>query len=490
MSVVARAQNGDGAARRGAAEIRASDVRRHVFTIADDSMGGRDTPSLGLELTARYVAEQLRKAGFRAAGDSGTYLQRYPIATKVTDVASSVRFQVGEASAEVALGRDARWTTGPRTGRAVAATAILMAGPIGPADVRGIHAKGRTVLWTIDYTEPLGAQLTALDSLLAQHPAALLLISNRDSASFATRVQAQFAPSLIVGVPPNVGPVVVEVHERALGGVLQAIGTSAAALRRTRTPLVRDIPELMVTTTVRENVQHLVTAPNVVGILEGSDAELRDEYIVFSAHMDHVGMRHATDGDSIWNGADDDASGTAGIIELAGAFAAARPKRSIILLAVSGEEKGLWGSDHFTAHPPVPTERMVADFNMDMIGRNWKDTIVAIGKEHSDLGVTLERVAAAHPELDMHAIDDLWPQESFYYRSDHFNFARRGVPVLFFFNGTHPDYHGASDTADKIDFEKESRVIQLVYYTGLEVANAPARPVWNAASYKKIVIAH
>ncbi|MFN8575064.1 MAG: M20/M25/M40 family metallo-hydrolase, partial [Gemmatimonadaceae bacterium] len=213
---------------------------------------------------------------------------------------------------------------------------------------------------------------------------------------------------------------------------------------------------------------------------------------VFSAHMDHVGTRHTgvAGADSIWNGADDDASGTAGIIELAAAFAAARPRRSIILLTVSGEEKGLWGSEHFTAHPPVPIDRMVADFNMDMIGRNWKDTIVAIGKEHSDLGATLDRVSAAHPELNMQAIDDLWPQESFYFRSDHFNFARRGVPVLFFFNGTHPDYHEASDTPDKIDVEKETRIIQLVYYVGMEVANTTARPVWNPTSYKKVVIPH
>ncbi|MFN8574019.1 MAG: M28 family peptidase, partial [Gemmatimonadaceae bacterium] len=290
------------------------DLRRHLFVIADDSMEGRDTPSPGLELTARYVAEQFQRAGFHAGGDSGTFLQRYPIATKMTDVASSVRFQVGEASAEVALGPDARWTTGPRTGRAVAATAILLAGPITAADVRGLGAKGRTILWTIDYTQPLGSQLTALDSLVAQRPAALILISNRDSASFAARAASQFSPSLTVGIPPNVGPVVVEVHERALGVVLQEIGTSVAALRHAKSPIVRHVPELMVTTTVRERVQHLVTAPNVVGILDGSDPVLRNEYVVFSAHMDHVGTRHTgvAGADSIWNGADDDASGTAG----------------------------------------------------------------------------------------------------------------------------------------------------------------------------------
>jgi Zn-dependent M28 family amino/carboxypeptidase len=128
----------------------------------------------------------------------------------------------------------------------------------------------------------------------------------------------------------------------------------------------------------------------------------------------------------------------------------------------------------------------VANLNMDMIGRNWRDTIVAIGREHSDLGATLDRVVQAHPELDMRAIDDLWPGESFYTRSDHYNFARRGVPVLFFFNGTHKDYHQASDTPDKIDAEKEARILRLVYYLGHEIGNAPGRPRWNAESYRKI----
>src|SRR5439155_1508020 len=137
-------------------------------------------------------------------------------------------------------------------------------------------------------------------------------------------------------------------------------------------------------------------------------------------------------------------------------------------MTVSGEERGLWGSQFFSEHPTVPLANVVADLNSDMVGRNWKDTIVAIGKEHSNLGATLNRVAAAHPELRMTPIDDIWPQERFYFRSDHYNFARKGVPILFFFNGTHPDYHQASDSPDKIDAEKEARIVKLVFYLGLE----------------------
>jgi len=231
-------------------------------------------------------------------------------------------------------------------------------------------------------------------------------------------------------------------------------------------------------------------APNVVGILEGSDPELRDEHVVFSAHMDHVGIREADEsGDSIWNGADDNASGTAAVLEVAEAMVDLdpAPRRSMIFLLVSGEERGLWGSNHYAANPSVPVEQLVANFNADMVGRNWTDTIVAIGKEHSDLGETLERVNAAHPELGMTAIDDLWPEENFYRRSDHFNFARRGVPVLFFFNGTHEDYHGRHDEVEKILEDKASRIARLIYHLSLEVANSDQRPRWNPASYAEIV---
>jgi len=234
-----------------------------------------------------------------------------------------------------------------------------------------------------------------------------------------------------------------------------------------------------------------VSAPNVAGILEGSDPLLKEEYVVFSAHMDHVGIGTPNaEGDSINNGADDDASGTTAVLEIAEAFASlpTKPKRSMIFVLVSGEEKGLWGSAYFAENPPVPIDRMVADLNVDMVGRNWPDTIVAIGMEHSDLGETLLLVNEAHPEIGMTAIDDIWPEERFYFRSDHYNFAQRGVPVLFFFNGTHEDYHGRDDEVDRIDVEKAARISQLIFYLGYELASRPDRPRWDPESRLEIVL--
>ena len=178
-----------------------------------------------------------------------------------------------------------------------------------------------------------------------------------------------------------------------------------------------------------------------------------------------------------------------GLIELAEAFTQkdARPKRSVMFIAVSGEEHGLWGSRYFSENPTIDLKQAVANINMDMIGRNWTDTIVAIGKEHSDLGATLNRVNAQHPELNMNAIDDRWPEERFYFRSDHYNFARKGVPILFFFNGVHEDYHQPSDHVEKIGAEKESRILKLLYYLGYDIGNAAERPKWNPDSYAEIV---
>jgi hypothetical protein len=224
------------------------------------------------------------------------------------------------------------------------------------------------------------------------------------------------------------------------------------------------------------------TAPNVVAILRGSDPELADTYVVFSAHMDHVGVGTANAaGDSIYNGADDDASGTSALVEMAEAFATLEeaPRRSLVFLNVSGEEKGLLGSRWFTDHPTVPIEAIVANVNMDMIGRNAPDSIVVIGQEYSSLGPLVRQVATEHPDLGLTVSTDPWPEERFFFRSDHFNFARLEIPALFFFAGVHEDYHQPSDEVAKIDAGKAARVARLAFWTAHAIADSPTAPVWS-----------
>jgi len=203
--------------------------------------------------------------------------------------------------------------------------------------------------------------------------------------------------------------------------------------------------------------------------------------------MDHIGTPSDGEGctargaDSICNGADDDGSGTVAVIELAQAFASARerPKRSLLFMTVSGES-GACGSRVLRRPSTVPLADVVADLNIDMVGRNSKDTVAVIGREHSNLGVMLDSVAAAHRELNIKPVGDLWPQEGLFFRSDHYNFAKKGVPILFFTTGLHPDYHQVSDSPEKIDAEKEARFARLMVQLGLAVANTPQRPPLEA----------
>ena len=484
----ALAQNGGGL---GAASITEHDIRRRIAIIADDSMGGRDTPSRGLDLTARYIAGEFARLGLKPGGDSGRFEQRYPIQrARLDGDATKAVFTSGRHTAIASATRDFVYVFGPRTGRPISAPVVLVSGALQLDSARTLDIAGKILVVVADSRAP---NATPVNQFLApafeRNPAAVIMVLNNDTTILARQIANQFRVRAVVEGETADDPVVTMVHERILGDVFRAAGVELPQLRASTTYAVRTIPSLSVSVTVANVGGGGVTAPNVVGILEGSDPVLRDEYVVFSAHMDHVGTNASAKGDTIFNGADDDASGTIGVVELAEAFSqpGMRPKRSLIFLTVSGEEKGLWGSEYFASHSPVPLAQLVANLNMDMIGRNWRDTIAVIGKEHSDLGATLARVNAAHPELGMQAIDDIWPNENFYFRSDHYNFARRGVPVLFFFNGTHKDYHQVSDSPDKVDAEKEARIVKLVYFLGMEIANASERPKWNEESRKKVM---
>lgn len=476
---------------RAAATITEADVARRVHVIAHDSMMGRATPSRGLELTAQYVADEFRRFGLKPGGERGTFFQRYDIVRwKIETAESHIGFMAGGGHHHAEFAADVRWDSRDMPGAETGGTALLLGGPADSIRVAPEDVRGRAVLVVLDRsaTSLPDAANRLLARLAEAGPAGIAIVSNRDSARFALEVARQGNPRQSLQAPGMTGLARVEVHERAIREVLRQAGVDLAAVRGSATAVQRALPGLRVMFDAKAAVLQRDSAPNTIGILEGSDPALRGEYVVYSAHMDHIGIRPGSP-DSIANGADDDASGTVGVVELAEAFSRlpTRPRRSILFITVSGEERGLWGSGWFADHPTVPLEGMVANINMDMIGRNWKDTIVAIGREHSDLGATLARVNAAHPELGMTAIDDRWPQERFYFRSDHYNFARKGVPVLFFFNGVHEDYHRVSDSPDKIDAEKEARILKLLFYLGLEVANAADRPRWNPESYRQIV---
>jgi Zn-dependent M28 family amino/carboxypeptidase len=230
------------------------------------------------------------------------------------------------------------------------------------------------------------------------------------------------------------------------------------------------------------------TAPNVVALLRGSDPVLRDEYVILSAHLDHVGVGTPVGGDSIYNGADDNASGTAALLAVAEAMAASgvRPRRSVVFLHVSGEEKGLLGSRWYSENPTLPLASTVANVNVDMIGANSPDSVVVIGKTYSTLGPLADRLQVRHPELGLTLSDDLWPEQRFFYRSDHFNFARKEVPAIFFFTGVHACYHRPCDEVARLDTDKAARITRMILYLVHEIADDPERPRWDPAGLEEV----
>ncbi len=472
-----------------ALSITQADVARRVAILAHDSMRGRSTLRPEIHSVARYVASEFRRFGLKPGGDNGDFIQRYSVErVRLDDVASSV--SVG-GTTTWRFGTDLLYPPFVPVAEIERSARLAIVSGV-PDTALPLDLKDRALLVVL----PAGlddALADRIDRILhswsqAGAVAVMIPVSLADSI-WQRMAERQVQPRTQRSWNDSRVPLL-WLKEQAAAKLLASQGFDLASLSRDRHQARAIATPLKVSIKIRREVASAISAPNVVGILEGSDPQLKNEYVVFSAHMDHVGVgRPDRTGDTIYNGADDNASGTSAILELAEAFSflAPRPKRSLIFLTVSGEEMGLWGSDYFVSNPPVPLAQLVADLNADMIGRNWKDTIVVIGKEHSDLGQTLARVSYRHPELRMVPIDDLWPEERFFFRSDHFNFARRGVPALFFFNGVHADYHQPGDEADKIDAEKASRVIKLMFYLGLEIADAPQRPQWNPESYRSIV---
>ena len=227
-----------------------------------------------------------------------------------------------------------------------------------------------------------------------------------------------------------------------------------------------------------------IKGENVLGYIEGTD--LKEELIIITAHYDHLGKHDSL----VFNGADDDGSGTVATLEIAEAFMLAKkagkgPRRSVLIMPVSGEEKGLLGSKYYTDHPVYPLENTVANLNIDMIGRldDWHDTanyVYLIGADRlsQELHDISEQVNKEHIGLNLdYKFNEENDPNRYYYRSDHYNFAKNNIPVIFYFNGVHEDYHKASDTVDKIDFQKIEIITRLVFLTAWELANRDERIV-------------
>jgi hypothetical protein len=477
--------------RAAGATITPDLIYSRIAFLAADEMRGRDTPSRELEIAANYLVDQSRRMGLEPAGEDGSYIQRWPFPLRRLS-ADAARLEIAgpRGTERLVFGRDFYGAGG--TGANVQAGMVFAGHGSDEALAEGtLRERVLVVALPGTFTREFRMERTR-QANLARRAGAQAVVHVLDASWTADSI-ARYAGATQAGARTLGGAVAYPqffVTQDAARRLFASGGLELDALLRGDAATREPVALTGVTATAGLPLEELdrAFAPNVAAVLRGSDPVLRDEYVILSAHFDHVGVGQPVDGDSIYNGADDNASGTTGLLEVARAMSemAERPRRSVIFLWVSGEEKGLLGSRWYADNPTVPVERIAANVNVDMIGRGSPDSVVVIGKDYSTLGELVDRVNARHPELRLTASDDIWPQERFFFRSDHFNFARREIPAIFFFTGVHECYHRPCDEVDGIDTSKASRVAQFILYTVWEIANDPDRPQWDPAGLEEV----
>jgi Zn-dependent M28 family amino/carboxypeptidase len=507
------------AAAHGADQITAQQMRDYLYFIASDEMEGRDTPSRGLDTTAKFIALNLSRWGFKPAGDEGTFFQRIALRRDKIDAAQT-RLEINGQTYKPGEDFIAAGNGGSASGQLVYAGNGWLIKSKNMDAYQGIDAKDKIVVVTTSMNGlPKGVTQADLKGTRGtdwmdpgeyakkQGAKAILLVPDFQILSNWERTRQNLmergVPSVAKSQPANSGtqPLRVILSPRLAATLFQGEKQNASSLfdayasGNTAAPFALK-PEKQVSINVVSK-NDPATTQNVVAVWEGSDPLLKNEYVAVGAHYDHIGISATPDknGDSINNGADDDGSGTTAILSMAEALAhtTPHPKRSILFVWHCGEEKGLWGSRYFTDNPTVPLDKVVAQLNIDMIGRSKKngDTnplnaeltgpneIYVIGSTmmSTELGQLSNRVNQSYLNLGYNVkYDDPADPNRFFFRSDHFNYARKGIPIIFFFDGVHEDYHRPGDEPQKIDYDKMQKVTRTVYLTMWEVANLPTRP--------------
>ena len=467
-----------------ASTITAADMKKHLYIIASAEMGGRDTPSPGLEKAADYIEAHFKSLGL-VPGNNGSYRQHYPL---YRDSMVSTHLRINESPFEV--NTDFQPGTGYNHSAEMRFSEAVFVG-YGIADgtidnYSGIDVQGKLVIIAdglpAGYKTPAGQRnpgnMGAKMNTAAKKGAAAILVV---STNFPRKNLASSGSWSMNGYKASVNPFTFSVSENVLKTIMKEDATGIWERLKDNTAQSKVYRADIDLSYVKQTVTTQVS--NVLGLLEGTD--LKDEYVVLTAHYDHVGKRNDT---TIFYGADDDGSGTTGILELAEAFVKAKqsgngPRRSILFMTVSGEEKGLWGSRYYANNPVYPLEKTTVDLNIDMIGRTGseylkdKDStnyiyIIGDDKISSDLAVITDQVNNTYSKLKLdRKYNDPNDPNRFYFRSDHYNFADKGVPIIFYFNGTHADYHRPTDTPDKINYPMMAKRTQLVFHTAWEMAN-------------------
>ena len=499
----------DNGSKFGNAEaITATRLFAHLQLVASDEMEGRDTPSRGLNATAKYIESQLIQWGLKPMGDDGTYFQKIPLKAPVI-VPDSTTASLAGTTLKYGDQYYATATAGSASGQIVYLPSAYEKSDDPNDPYKKVDVKGKVILSInarpqgVTFRQVRSGAVLSPQVAAAKNGALGVILVAADSDADIWNGAVQRSTTAGTPLPPLGAPTTqstiptIILRQDALTGLLAGEPMSADAVIKgienggAGEPFALQASKTAAfTVAVNDNVLY---TQNVVAEVEGRDPKLKSEFVAVGAHYDHLGM--ATSGaDRIFNGADDDGSGTVSILEIAHAFATGpKPKRSIIFVWHCGEEKGLWGSGYFTTHPTVPITSIVAQLNIDMIGRSKKegDTnpankvltgpnaiyLVGTTRMSSELGEEAKEVNKKLYNLTYDfTYDDLNNPERIFYRSDHFNYAAQGIPILFWFDGVHEDYHRVSDQVEKIDFQKMEKVARTVYATAWDVANRKNRP--------------
>ncbi|MFB3825910.1 MAG: M28 family peptidase [Bryobacteraceae bacterium] len=414
--------------------ISAASLRGNLSFLASDQLEGRDTPSRGLDIAAEFIAAQFRRAGLEPAGDDG-YFQTAQFAVRQAKPAA-----VQLDSAPVAAGEVAVLTP---------AALDLKDAPL----VKSGEMEGKAALMEG------GFSFRRLRDLRALRPAVIVIAA---SSAAAARRLAQ--PERLVDPSESPSAPVIAVHDERLA-------TAKTISVRMEAPVDRS-----------------VKLRNVIGVLRGSDPKLRDTYVLLTAHYDHIGRKPGcTEGDCIYNGANDDGSGTVSVIEAANALAGLKPRRSVVFMTFFGEEKGGFGSRWYTRHPVFPLSATIGDVNLEQVGRTDSESGPQIGAA-TLTGFEFSDLPKAFEESGRRAgvkVESTPASDAYFGRSDNLMLAQAGIPAhTMCVAYSYPDYHGVGDEWEKIDFDNLARVNRMIALGVLMLADNPEAPRWNADNPK------
>jgi peptidase M28-like protein len=496
------------------ANISDATLRAELTAFAAESLRGRETGTPDADRAARFLADRLRAMGAEPAGDSG-YFQRVPLVREYLGPGTSFTVtEAGRASA-LAAGNDVVPILSPGEGMYTKHRAegdVVFAGygmtTSTRDDLAGLDLRDKIVV--VVNGAPPGAdsatrrQLESQDGIalrlqriLPQGPAGVVVLMTGQGESF----YRQLAPEILRTVSAATPAPPTDDARRQIPMLLLGVARPGSPLLPAGWPSddrARALTGRRFSGRV-EVARDPFTAYNIVAVVRGSDPALSRTYVALGAHYDHIGIQPAVGGDSIANGADDDGSGSVALLEIARSLtrAAVRPLRSTLFVWHTGEEKGLLGSAHFTEHPTVPLDSVVAQINADMIGRNGaatadtptarsggENTLFIVGPSAAPnnqsrvLGQLVDSVNArqATPFAFNREWDSPTHPERIYFRSDHYSYAKKGIPIVFLTTGLHEDYHKVTDEPSKIDFPKLARVAALMHDVVVAVGNRRTRP--------------